>query len=193
MIGRASLPSTTCGEPDWKVAFHLAHLKHPHQLHASGGGGLLGCAYVVLPTAAATINHLGTALNNLARAVANNTTVLQQLMASNLALSALVTMLTAANKKLVEVLAKATLTSPPAAMLGTPRPAQSTNMPFPGIYCWTHVHQCSQHHTSATCGNKAAGHKSKCSCLQHDGWQRRQQGLEHLHLMVWDGKCSLLR
>jgi hypothetical protein len=28
---------------------------------------------------------------------------------------------------------------------------------------------------------------------QHDGWQQRQQELEHLHLMVWDGKCSLLQ
>jgi hypothetical protein len=69
-------------------------------------GGPLGSAHAVTPAPATTIDRLGTALNNLALAVANNTTVLQQLTASNLALSLLVTTLTAANKKLVEALAK---------------------------------------------------------------------------------------
>ena len=113
----------------------------------------MGSAHAVTSAPAATIDHLGTDLNNLALAAANNTTVLQQLMASNLALSSLVTMLTAANKKLVKVLAKAKLTSPLAATLGTPRPVRFTNMPF----------QCSQHHTNVTCGNKATGHKDDAS------------------------------
>ncbi len=43
-------------------------------------------------------------------------------MASNLALSSLVTTITAANKKLEEAQAKAKPTSPPAATPGTPRP-----------------------------------------------------------------------
>jgi hypothetical protein len=68
--------------------------------------------HAVIPTPAASIDRLGTAINILALAVANNTTVLQQLRASNLALSSLVTMLTEANKKLSEALAKAKLTSP---------------------------------------------------------------------------------
>jgi hypothetical protein len=70
----------------------------------------LDSAHAVIPTPAATIDRLGTALDNLALAAANDTPVLQQLTASNWALSLLVTTLTAANKKLAEALAKAKLT-----------------------------------------------------------------------------------
>ncbi len=124
----------------WKVAFHLAHLKCQHQLQASGVGGRLGSAHAVTPAPAATIDRLGTALDNLALAAANDTTVLQQLTASNLGLCSLVTTLTATNKKLVEALAKAKSTSPLAATPGAPKPVWSTYTPFPGNYCWTHGH-----------------------------------------------------
>jgi hypothetical protein len=160
----------------WKVAFHLAHLKHQHQIQASGVGGPLGSAHAVIPIPATTIDRLGTALDNLALAAANNTTVPQQLTASNLALSSLVTTLTAANKKLAEALNKAKLISPLAATPGTLRPVQSTNMPFPGIYCWTHGHQCSQHHTSATCGNKAMGHKDDATSSNTMGGSDANKG-----------------
>jgi hypothetical protein len=124
----------------WKVTFHLAQFKRQCQLQASGVGGSLGSAHAVIPAPATTIDWLGTALKNLALAAANNTTVIQQLTASNLAFSSLVTMLTAANKKLVEALAKAKPTSPTAAMPGTLQPVQSTNTPFPDNYCWMHGH-----------------------------------------------------
>jgi hypothetical protein len=78
----------------WKVAFGPSHLKCQCQLQASGVGGLLGSAHAVIPAPAATIDWLGTALNNLALAAANNTTVFQQLTVSNLALALSVTMLT---------------------------------------------------------------------------------------------------
>jgi hypothetical protein len=136
----------------------------------------LGSTHAVILALVATINCLGTALANLALTAANNTTVFQQLMASNLAFSTLVTMLTMANKKLAEVLAKAKLTSPLAALLGTPRPARSTNTPFPGNYCWKHGHQCSQHHTSATCGNKTAGHKDDASVSNMMGGSNANKG-----------------
>jgi hypothetical protein len=137
----------------------------------------LGSAQAVLPTPAATSNRLGTALNNLALAAANNTTVLQQLTTSILALTTLVTTLTAANKNLAEALAKANLVSPPAAMPGMPRPAQSTNTPFPaGNYFWTHGHQCSQHHMSATCGNKAVGHKDDATASNTMGGSNANKG-----------------
>jgi hypothetical protein len=48
---------------------------------------------------------LGRALDNLALATANDTTVLQQLTAANLALTTSNALLTAANKKLLEALA----------------------------------------------------------------------------------------
>jgi hypothetical protein len=161
----------------WKVAFRLAHLKLQRQLQVSGVGGPLGSAHAVTPTPAATIDRLGKALNNLALTAANDTTVLQQLTASNLALSSLVTTLTMANKKLVDALAKAKATSPPAAMPGAPKPVQSTNTPFPGNYCWTHGHQCSQHHTiSASCGNKAMGHKDDATSANTMGGSKSNKG-----------------
>ena len=54
----------------------------------------------------------------MALVVANDTTVLQKLTASNLALSTLVTTLTMGNKKLAEALAKTKVASPLAATLG---------------------------------------------------------------------------
>ncbi len=160
----------------WKVAFCLAHLKRQHQLQVSGGGGQLGSAHAVIPAPTATIDYLGIALDNLALTAANDTTVLQQLTVPNLALCTLVTTLTAANKKLAEALAKAKLTSPPAATLGMPRPARSTNTPFHGNYCWTHGHQRSQHHMSATCGNKAAGHNDNASASNTIGGSNTNKG-----------------
>jgi hypothetical protein len=89
----------------WKVAFCLAHLKRQCQLQASEGGNPLGGAHAVIPTAAPTIDCIGKALENLALAALNDTTVLQQLTAANLALTASVTLLTAANKKLTDAFA----------------------------------------------------------------------------------------
>ncbi len=99
------LPATPCIRQAWKVAFPLAHLKRQRQLQALGGGKPLGGAHTVIPTAAPTINRIGAALKNLPLAALNDTTVLQQLTAANLALRASVTSLTAANKKLVDALA----------------------------------------------------------------------------------------
>jgi hypothetical protein len=87
----------------------------------------LGSTQTVTPAPAATIDQLGTALDNLALAAANDTKVLQQSTISNLALSSLVTTLTVANKKLADAHAKAKPTSPPAAMPGAPKPVWSTN------------------------------------------------------------------
>jgi hypothetical protein len=77
--------------------------------------------------------------------------------------------LTTANKKLAGALSKARLTSPLAATPGAPKPVPPTNTTFPGNYCWTHGHQCSQIHTSTTCGNKAAGHKDDATAANTMG------------------------
>jgi hypothetical protein len=119
----------------------------------------MGGANSALPAPAATMDRLGTALDSLALTAANDTTVLQQLTASNLALTTSNATLTAANKKLSEALAKEKVFCPPATTPGTPGAPRSGNAPFPGNYCWTHGHRSSQHHTSATCGHKAEGHK----------------------------------
>ncbi len=63
------------------------------------GGGALGRAHGVLSAPSPAINRLETVLNNLALTASNNTAVLQHLMAANLALTTLITMLTATNKR----------------------------------------------------------------------------------------------
>ncbi len=129
----------------------------------------------MISTAAPTIDHIGEALENLALAASNDTTVLQQLTAANLALTASVTMLTAANKKLADVLARnkgcAMLAAAPALVKGC-----SANKPFPGNYCWAHGHKVNQNHTNATCSCKAAGHKDDATTANTMGGSKANKG-----------------
>ena len=149
----------------------------PSQLQASGGSKPLGGAHTVLPTPAGTIDRLGTALDNLALAAANDTTVLQQLTAANLALTATNALLTAANKKLSEALAKLQATKPV-----TPGTPLTSNKLFPGNYCWTHDHHVSQTHTSATCGGKAVGHQDTVKASNTMGGSKKNTG--------WNSRCT---
>jgi hypothetical protein len=126
----------------------------------------------VIPAAAPAIGRLKTALNNLALAVTNNTAVLQQLIAANLVLTATIMLLTVTNKKMVDAATcrggtpaatpgrgwtqAATQAATPAA---SPAGIRATRKPCLGNYCWTHGHHVSKHHTSATCTNKAPGHR----------------------------------
>ncbi len=175
----------------WKVAFYLAHLKRQCQLQASRVGGPLGSAHAVTPAPAATIDQLGTALDNLALAAANDTTVLQQLTASNLALSSLVTTLTAANKNLWTLLPK-------------------QNQPAPRQQCRKLLSPCGPPTclSQATTVGLMAINAASITQSQHAATKPRvtrtmrllptqwgaasQQGLEHTHLTVWEGKYSLL-
>ncbi len=122
----------------------------------------------MIPVAVPAIRHLKTALDNLALAATNDTVVLQQLIAANLALTATITLLTATNKKLVDAATRWGGT--PAATPGrgwtqaatpaaTPVNICAMRKPCPRNYCWTHCHRLSKHHTSATCANKAPGHR----------------------------------
>jgi hypothetical protein len=156
----------------WKIAFCLAHIKQQCQLQASGGEPL-GGAWLVLPTTAPSIDRLKSALDNLALAATNNTAILQQLTAANLALTATVTTLMAINRKLVETVARSKPSGPPT---GPPNPAHAPNLPFPGNYCWTHGHRVSQHHTSATCGSKAPGHKDDAKAANTMGGSKKDKG-----------------
>jgi hypothetical protein len=158
----------------WKVVFRLAHLKRQRQLQASGGGEPLGGAHSVLHSPPVSIDRLGTALVNLALAAANNTTVLQQLTAANLAPTTSNATLTVANKKLSEALAKVPATTP--CTPGTPGTPRVPNNPFPGNYCWTHGHRISKLHTSATCGNKAAGHRDAATASNTMGGSKANKG-----------------
>ncbi len=109
---------------------------------------------------------------------AYDTAVLQQLTAANLALTNSNVTLTAANKKLSEALAKLPASTPRSP--GPPGTPRVPNKPFPGNYCWTHGHRISERHTSATCINKAAGHKDVATASNtmgdsniHKGWTTR--------------------
>jgi hypothetical protein len=157
----------------WKTAFRLTHMKCQQQILALGGGEPLGRAHGVIPAAAPAIGRLKTSLNNLALAATNDTAVLQQLIAANLALTATTTLLTATNKKLVDVANRrgGTPAATPgwggtqaatqvATLAATPAGIRGTRKPCPGNYCWTHGHQVREHHMSGTCTNKAPGHRN---------------------------------
>jgi hypothetical protein len=141
------------------------------------------------------IGHLETALNNLALAATNNTAVLQQLIAANLALTATITLLTATNKKLVDAatcrggMPAATPGwggTPAATQAGTPvaTPAsiRAARKPCPGNYCWTHGHCVSKHHTSATCTNKAPGHRDDATASNTFGGSNKDKN--------WNMACT---
>jgi hypothetical protein len=173
------LPSSSPMWMAWKTTFLLAHLKHQCQILALGGGPL-GWVHGVLPEAAPTIGQLEIALDNLALAARNDTAILQQLTAANLALTTTVTTLKATNKKLVDASARVKGGGRPAATPTNPaRGVRATRTPFPGNYCWTHGHHCNKHHTIATCGNKAVGHRNDAtasntmsSSTRDNGWDR---------------------
>ncbi len=159
------------------MAFRLAHLKHQHQILASGGGEPLGGAHGVLPAAGPVIEWLEAALNNLALAATNNTAMLQQLTAANLALTATVGTLIATNKKLVDA-----ASHPRGPLAGTPAgEAQPTKTPFPGNYCWMHSHCICKEHTSATCTHQAIGHRADAPALNTLGGSKKDKGWSMAH------------
>ncbi len=161
------LPTTSRTWPAWKKAFRLAHLKRQRQILASGGGELLGGAHGVLPEIAPTVGSLKQALDNLALAATNNSAVLQQLTAANLALTA----------KLVD-LAMRRGGTPAAAPAASPAVGggRSTSKPCPGNYCWTHRHRVSATHTSATCANKSPGHRDDATAANTFGGSAKDKG-----------------
>jgi hypothetical protein len=168
------LPATSRTWTAWKKAFRLAHLKRQRHILASGGGEPLGGAHGVLPGIAPTVGGLEKALDNLALAATNDSAVLQQLTAANLALTATVTSLTAINKKLVDSATRRGGTAPAAtqAVGGN----TTTKKPCPGNYCWTHGHRVSATHTSASCANKAPGHRDDATTSNTFGGSAKDKG-----------------
>jgi hypothetical protein len=82
----------------------------------------------VIPASTPTIGHIGMALENLALAASNDTTVLQQLTAANLLLMGLVTLLMMANKKLADTFARNKGIVLPAVALTTGGGTQRTSL-----------------------------------------------------------------
>ncbi len=185
----------SCTWQAWKVTFRLAPLKRQHQLQALGGGKPLNGAHALIPTAVPTMDRIGEALENLALAALNDTTILQQLMVANLALTASITSLTAANKKLVDALvrnkgvaAPATPATPAAAP--TPTKACLATRAFPGYYCCTHGHRVNQTHTSATCTCRVPGHKEDAMTTNTIGSSKADKGWNSQ--AWWCGSANLV-
>jgi hypothetical protein len=167
------LPAASRTWTAWKTAFRLAHLKRQRQILALGGGEPLGGAHGVTPAPfPPDLDRLKSALDNLALASTNDKTVLEQLTAANLALPGTIAMLTATNKKLADKARSGTA--------GTPRtpgtPGKVTRNPHRGNYCWTHGHRVSKEHMSATCFNKAAGHKDDATLSNTMGGSENDKG-----------------
>ncbi len=169
------LPAAARTWTAWKTAFRLAHLKRQRQILASGGGKPLGGAHGVMSALPPAMDRLESVLDNLALTATNNTAVLQQLTAANLALTSTIAMLTVANKKLVDTAAK-TPSRGSATPTASSKNSRSTKNPFPSNYCWTCGHCCSEQHTSATCGNKAPSHKDGATSLNMMGGSKKDKG-----------------
>ncbi len=168
----------------WKVAFCLAHFKRQCQLKALGGAKPLGGAHALIPTAAPTIDCIGKVLENFVLAASNDTTILQQLTVVNLALTALVTSLTPANKKLADMLARnkggaAPTTPATPAVAPAPPKARLATRPFPGDHCWTHgqwsqsqsdPHKCNLHLQGAGTQGDATNANTMGGSKVEKGW-----------------------
>jgi hypothetical protein len=131
----------------------------------------------VIPAVAPAIGHLKTTLNNLALAGMNDTVVLQQLIAANLALTATITLLTATTPGGGGTLAVTQAVTPVA----TPVSIRAMRKPCPGNYCWTHGHRVSKHHTSATCANKASGHRDDATASNTFGGSNKDKNWNAAH------------
>ncbi len=138
-----------------------------------GGGEPLKGAHGVLLVAAPAIGWLESALNNLALAATNNSAVLQQLTAANFALTTTVMALTATNKMLVDSVAKAWAAASLRAMAGG---KCLTRKLLLRKYCWTHGHQVSKEHMSATWENKAVGHCDNATTANTMGGSNKDKG-----------------
>jgi hypothetical protein len=54
--------------------------------------------------------------------------------------------------------------------------------PCPGNYCWTHGHCVSKHHMSATCTNKAPGHRNDATASNTLGGSDKDKN--------WNAACT---
>ena len=173
----------------WKTTYRAAHIARKRQLLATGSGEPLSRAHAVTADnfPAATYDKLDGYLDNLANAAAHEKSTLAQLVESN-------AMLTANNATLTTSLAA--LTAAYTLLAGTKpnaTPTPGTNAQnkrqqgktgseqkfAPNGYCWTHGYKVGLRHTSASCSNKAQGHKDNATrtntmngSIANKGWDQ---------------------
>lgn len=151
----------------WKVHYRAAHIARKRQLLAAGktttsSFGVANAATTVedatLPDD--TLTRLDGYLDNLAAAATTERTTLAQLIENNATLTASITSLTASVASLTT--AYAILAGGTNTGSGRQQPRSSTRKPSylaVGGYCWTHGYRLRKGHDSATCKEKAEGHK----------------------------------
>lgn len=161
----------------WKTTYRAAHIARKRQLLAAGSGEPLNRAHAVT---ADTYNRLDDYLDNLANAAAHEKSTLAQLVESNATLTANNAALTASLAALSAAythLQNKSGSAPGAAARYNGRRSHGTEQKFaPNGYCWTHGYKVGLYHSSATCTNKAAGHKDAATRINTMNGSAKDKG-----------------
>jgi len=177
----------------WKTHYRAAHIARKRQLLASGTAMPPSTANALIAEdnvhlTEGTFTRLDGYLDNLAAAATTERTTLQSLTEANAALVANLTALTTSVASLTAAytsLAAVQHTSvPPGTAMQQPRRTRAITRPLttlpttPGGYCWTHGFRVREGHSSATCANKAEGHKDTATRANTMGGSMVNKGWE---------------
>lgn len=153
----------------WKTTYRAAHIARKRQLLAAGSNEPLSHAHAVTTDRfpPATYDKLDGYLDNLANAATHERSTLAQLVesnatltANNAALTASLAAISAAYTLLAGTASSNPGTTPATSGRGPRRRTNNSEQKFaPNGYCWTHGFKVGLRHNSATCTNKADGHK----------------------------------
>ena len=156
----------------WKIHYRAAHVARKRQMLAAGKSttSSFGVANAVTAVDDATISddtltRLDGYLDNLAAAATTERTTLAQLIENNATLTASVTSLTASVASLTSaytILAAGNNNAPKLTGSNKQQPRNSDRKPsYLAVdgYCWTHGYRVRKGHDSASCKDKAEGHK----------------------------------
>ena len=146
----------------WKAHYRAAHIARKRQMLAAGKSQYGGSANAVTPADDSTISpdtftRLDGYLDNLAAAATTECTTLSQLIENNATLTANVTSLTASVAALTAAYA-ILAAGHKAPTLPKAKDSKQSYLAVNG-YCWTHGYRVRKGHDSATCKDKADGHK----------------------------------
>jgi hypothetical protein len=153
----------------WKTHYRAAHIAHKRQMLAAGTTPVSGMANAVtngddttiLPD---TFSRLDSYLDNLAAAATNEQSTLAQLIENTATLTANIATLTTSVASLMAaytILAAAKNTNQSSSSGKKQSGGTNTGNKYLAVggHCWMHGYQVRKGHNSATCNNKAEGHK----------------------------------
>ncbi len=171
----------------WKAHYRAAHIARKRQMLAAGATPTSGMAHAVLGGEDTTISpdtftRLDGYLDNLAAAATTERSTLAQLIETNATLTANIATLTTSVASLTAaytILAN-TKNNNQTPSTGKKRSGGTTadKTLAVGGYCWTHGYRVRKGHDSATCNNKAEGHKDAATrsnamngSTANEGWE----------------------